>query len=304
MEASGVDLELFEHTKNIDLDTGKAIALKWAAACVDDRIRTQRFVRGVHAAIKDLLKKKGGKPVTILYCGSGPFATLVMPLITVFSSLQLQFIFLEVNPISVEYLKKTLTSFNAQAYLKFIFVGDATTFQLPEGTEADILLVECLQRALESEPQVAINYNLLPQLNEDVVLIPKKISLYIGNLVKTKHSASSNNSFPFNDVVVKNSEVVFELSKDSVLKNSTFDETGIPVFSEERVVLDHSSEPSDELLAILTELAIYGNEKLQYQESGLTAPLIISDLTQDTSLKGVSAQYKLGVNPCLQIRII
>ena len=46
--------------------------------CVDDIMRTRRFVRGVYHAMADMLNAREGK-INLLYAGTGPFAMLVLP---------------------------------------------------------------------------------------------------------------------------------------------------------------------------------------------------------------------------------
>jgi hypothetical protein len=90
-------------TKDVHHETGKAIGPRWAELCIDDMMRTKRFSKGAYHAITETLKhKKDGKPVTLLYVGTGPYATLVMHLTTKFKPEELQFIFVEVNPLSVK----------------------------------------------------------------------------------------------------------------------------------------------------------------------------------------------------------
>ncbi len=176
---SGLNQEVVVNSENIALSTGKAIGPKWAGMCLEDTTRTCKFITGIHKAIQEVLKKKPQSPVTILYAGTGPFATLILPFLSLYKPSELQLILLEVNAISIENLKKIINGFDAYEYIKAIYHCDASNFILPSEFDADILLVECMQHALLREPQVTITYNLLPQLNKEAILIPQEISLHL-----------------------------------------------------------------------------------------------------------------------------
>lgn len=82
-------------------------------------------MRGIFAAVKHLHHKKT-KPVRILYAGTGPFATLVLPLITKYSPEDLQLILLEVNPQTIVHLKQLIKSLGIENYIEKIICEDAT----------------------------------------------------------------------------------------------------------------------------------------------------------------------------------
>lgn len=105
-EVSEINFEDPSIDKDLFLKTGKAIAPKWAGMCIQDMMRTKMFIKGVFKAIKIIQNNKKDKPVTLLYAGTGPYATLIIPLTTLFKPSELQLVLLEVNPISLQSLKK------------------------------------------------------------------------------------------------------------------------------------------------------------------------------------------------------
>ena len=68
-------MENDRNREDIHLANGKALGTSWAARCVDDIIRTKKFVAGVYQAVQKLLNEYPEKTVHILYAGTGPFAT-------------------------------------------------------------------------------------------------------------------------------------------------------------------------------------------------------------------------------------
>ncbi len=284
--------------ENLFLETGKAIAPKWAGMCVEDMMRTKMFIKGVYNAINKIRTNRDGKPVTILYAGTGPYATLVMPLITLFKPSELQLVLLEVNPLSLQSLKKIIQNLNVSEYVKGIHKCDAATFSIPKPKQVDIVLIECLQHALVKEPQVAITYNLLTQLNENVILIPEEISLFVSllNLAKKSNSITEITEIE-KSKYYKKIEPVFILNKGEILKKSSL------LFNEKETEFNDKMLEDHNQLAITTEIKVYNNEKLNIDESGLTIPLLITYL-DNKDIKGITTQYFVNDKPGLDISII
>ncbi|QIE58282.1 hypothetical protein G5B37_01470 [Rasiella rasia] len=296
---SEVDFNKPEMEATVHLPSGVAIAPKWASRCLDDMIRTKRFITGIYKAILSKQKENPNRPITVLYTGTGPFATLLMPLTTIFSPAELQLILIEVNLHSVESLKRVITKMDAESYVHSIHNCDASIFKLPKNTEADILVVECLQHALAREPQVAICYNLLPQLNKDTILIPQEISLHIAaiDISGMNNSLLTNSNTPATDFMEK-SDPVFTLNKDAILQDAhTFFKPG---FSFAEHVVNFSEEQLKEktALAILTDIHVYDSEKIKFRESGLTTSSMISNAVTGGK-KTITTRYILSDDPYL-----
>ena len=81
---------------NIQSATGISLTTNYAADCLKDTIRTVRFLRGLDDAVKDQLEK-GSRKVHILYAGTGPFATLALPIMNKYSADKVTFTLLEIN---------------------------------------------------------------------------------------------------------------------------------------------------------------------------------------------------------------
>src|SRR6185312_9777146 len=54
---------------------GVALSFTGAANCLDDYLRTVRFIKGTYFAIKELKEKFPDEKLNILYAGCGPYAT-------------------------------------------------------------------------------------------------------------------------------------------------------------------------------------------------------------------------------------
>lgn len=304
-KVSGLNQEAPINSENIMLPTGKAIGPKWAGMCLEDMPRTYKFIKGIHGAVQKVLAENPKKPVTILYAGTGPFAPLVLPLLTLYQPSELQLIFLEVNTVSIESLKRIIKGFDAYEYIKAIYHCDAANFILPSEFEADILLIECMQHALLREPQVGITYNLLPQLKKNAILIPEEISLHLALVdmdKKTEYLSNDENSSEKD--YYENSEAVFTLNKKEVLENnSDFKKEGFQ-FPEKEVRFSEDQLSKHDFITVSTEITIFANISLNIDESGLTVPLFLADLNHDQKIVGAKTQYIVGAEPGLASQLV
>lgn len=301
--ASKLNLDDEIHREHLALSSGKAIGLKWAAMCIQDLIRTKQFISGVNTAILDqqVIKKEG--PIQILYAGTGPFATLVMPLITQFTHEEIQISCLEVNPMSIRSLENVINALDAGAYFRAIHQCDASNFNLPDPDVIDIVVIEVLQCALAREPQVAITYNLIPQLPPNVTLIPEEISLHVALIDTKKQTEHMFNVDATKEVdyMAKIAEV-FTLNKEAALANRAGSK---PLsFPEMEVLFPKNLLKGKSLAVILTEIQVYDSHALKIRESGLTVPSIFADLNYEEELLGVKTQYLVNDDPYLQTVLI
>lgn len=236
---------------HIKLPFGDAIGTFWAANCVKEVLRTQRFVRGLYLAIQDKLAQKSG-PVHILYAGTGPFATLALPIMVQFSPEEVQFTLLEINENSHGKLLDVLDAFELHEYVRQIEITDATTYILPN-TDVDIVLSETLNRALITEPQVFIMLNLASQLGDEVIYIPQEITVNLSEKKKNE-----NQPRKLETLINFNRDQMKEIIRQSERYQWIFDEIKVNI---------GDVEPAD--LYYTTEIKVYKDNFLGYEASSL-----------------------------------
>ena len=157
------------------LDYGVAINPQAAAHCIHDYQRSVIFIRGVYAAINAAKLRFPAQKLKILYAGCGPFATLLLPLLTQFESDELELYLLDIHQRSLDSVGRLLNQFGMDDYAVSLILGDACEYQHPE--RLHIIVAEVMQKALEQEPQVAVTANLAPQLCENGLFIPEQIEV-------------------------------------------------------------------------------------------------------------------------------
>lgn len=296
MTVTGTNLEDEESRKDLYHATGKAIGPQWAAMCIDDMLRTKHFMAGTCKAIRSKLEEKK-RPVTLLYVGTGPFATLVTPLTTLFTPDELQLILVEVNPIAIDCLEKCIRNFGIQDYVKEILSADASQLVLKNPDEIDILLLECMQLALIKEQQVAITYNLLPQLRADAILLPEEITLSVCLIdYKTKEENMTIYDESLVKPYYKKVDPIFRLNRETIIKTVADQKTTVPQFPK-TTTLFGNVEPNYKYVAIATEISVFADQKIDIDKCSLT----MLHKPKEIPLTGMTTQYIISETPGLEI---
>jgi predicted RNA methylase len=283
---------------DIGFDNGKALGTFWAALCLDDLIRTRQFVRGINKAIQEKVNKQ--KPIQILYAGTGPFATLILPFIFRYSKQEIKYTFLEINPLSFEILQDVISKLGLKDYNIKLVKGDATKYQIDFKNKPDIIISETMQNALAKEQQVSIFLNLMNQVRYDTIFIPEKIELFIG-LKKA--------GIPVEETQIKHyqkEKKIFDVSKEAMFPLNPTENKAIGgiLFDKKQTIIEEKKLRGFSQLLLLTEIQVYKDEKIGINESSLTTPITIKDIPNN--LKDsitINTQYKISSQPELEYEI-
>ncbi|MGJ1430659.1 hypothetical protein ACR79M_05055 [Sphingobacterium spiritivorum] len=282
VEINGDNESLREH---YGTESGNAIGPLWAALCSKEVLRTQRFIKGLYQAIHTCLKERQ-TPVHILYAGTGPFATLAIPVMTQFLPEEIQFTLLEINPISFEKMQKCINHFGFESYVRAYHCCDASTWKA-EDKQVDILISETMHNGLYREPQVSIMLNLLSQLPSDCICIPQQICVDLvvkENFSKATETISSLMSFDrkyIDQVLHMSSSPAWQFTNTTVQipENPNLQfylDTTIQVYEDQHLRLNDCSL---NLLRKFNVPEVYRGQKIeiQYQVSQIPSFLIRED---------------------------
>ena len=234
------------------------------------------FLRGINKAIRDHLGKSD--QMRILYGGCGPFATVLTPITSVFSPGEVQFTFLEIEPKSVESVKRLYAEWGLEAYLKDIRLEDATDPTLSFVDRFGIIVSEAMQAGLRTECQVPITRNLVRFLGDGGHFIPGKISLdaYLVSSCEPNSDARDEEFLG----------TAFELDFRSMSEG--LEKISIPIVDSELEVLE-----------LRTRIDLYGDVGIANRESGLTSPIIL-EIFKERRPKRIEFEYVGGLRPNLE----
>lgn len=242
---------------------GVAISPIQAAKCCRETLRTQVFLKSMYQAIQDILKKQ--PVVHVLYAGTGPFGTLVLPLLPMFGENQLQVTLLDIHQENIDALHKVAETLKVEPYIKQYIRADASSWQPVDNQKFDLIVSETMNTFLRREPQVSIFAHLQQFLAPQGSLIPEQIRLDAWLTDKTRLSTQDNSAVHLAEI--------FSLNKSSAKQVY---EQGTEVLSG-YLQLPKSSK-SYSKLAFTTRIRVYGEHQLLDGECSLNLVNVAHDL--------------------------
>lgn len=168
-----------EYITNVPTEVGVSLSLNHAASCMTDYNRTYKFLKGTIQAINDIREKNPDKTIQFFYAGCGPLAPFMTMIAPLYSPKEIQFTLLEINKKSLEVVKKLINGLELSEYVKEYYSADAITFEIPNADTYDILFSETLDSLLHRESYVPILWNMLPQLSNDITVIPNNVRIKV-----------------------------------------------------------------------------------------------------------------------------
>lgn len=310
---AGWDPDSPDIDRETSLADGVAISPRDAARCVLDFARTGGFLRAVDDAIRTMIRRRSGRPVELLYAGCGPLAPLVLPLLPRYSAEEVRVTLLEVNEGSLASARRTCEALDVSDRIGNAVLEDALEFEAPTGVQWDVMVMEMLQMALEKEPQVAVTCQLAPQLADDGILVPERISV-VASLADLStefefRSAGGDTSVASNPGIErKRYDLGTVMVLDRTAHRSQFPEDGgeasdDPVTTQPIVHRIPAALPAPQLTPILrTRIELAPGIVLTDYDSGLTAPRLLLDFDPVCAGQALEFRYRMGDRPGFEVR--
>ena len=287
------------------LPTGKAVSPLDAGRCVLDMTRTATFFRGVVAAVEDARRRFPGATLQVLYAGSGPFAALMLPLVTRYSPQQLQFTLIDIHDYSLQTARDIHRQMGWSDFVTEYICGDAVTSRFD--TEFHMLITETMLRALEKEPQVAITAALSRYLHPGGLLVPHNIHIdaRMANPANEFHimpAGSEHEPPPENyrkrimigPVMDVNLETVRAFPREFAGGGTSIPLTALPM---------PAGAAGFPVMMLFTRIQVYGPHELTEYQSGLTNPLIVEVPRGTRSGDMLEFSYRFSEDPRILCRV-
>jgi hypothetical protein len=268
---------------------GRAISPRAAALCLTDHLRTAAFARGVRDAIAHVRARFVGETINVVYAGCGPFAPLlVLPLLAIESD-AIQFTLIDAHQTSLKAARRIVDALQLDAAVRDYVCADAASFRYPGNRAIHIAITETMRCGLEDEPQVAITANLAPQLRLGGVLIPERITV-------TAYLMDRAKEFTPPDAPEKDRIRLGEL-----LEVST--RTARTLCSPPPVAVTIPKVTSNQyMLALMTDIDVFGAHGLHEYESGITNPMWLRNFRAEDTPALVEFTYVPTSKPGFRYR--
>jgi hypothetical protein len=277
---------------------GLAISPTQAAMCAGEFQRTAIFLRGLHDAIAEAVEMKSPEPVRVLYAGSGPYATLAVPLMTVFPAEKVRFTVLDMHPVSIASAKSVVHRLGLDRSVAAYVLADACEYTIPGDAIPDILLCETMSTALEREPQVAIMRHLLGQA-PDAVIVPEsvRVDAFLVDTSKEPDIVVPESAGPTTKWRPDRIPVgpVFELNASTIRSWASLSDQHLPAAA---IRLPPPPEPSYRPF-LFTTITTHGEHVLRTHDCCLTGIREITDNDNLSAGRSLQFHYRLGAAPCL-----
>ncbi len=265
--------EFYTNTNPVTIDGGVALSSQHAIDCLQDVLRTTRFIKGVYRGILDMQKQFPGSRLEIVYAGSGPAAPLILPLLYLFNSEEISVTILDVNETSLASVRAIITYMGVEDYFGNILLQDAVSYIHPEGIPLHMVVSETMDKGLTVEPQVRITQNLASQLDPEGIFIPEAIKIVQAYSFFSKQYFFDifQEKLPeLREVITVGDTPLFSITKD-------ISETPIYTFKSDLISKPFSFEDAPDVV-VFAEVSIYKGLLLAKGDSLLSNLYCISSL--------------------------
>lgn len=267
---------------------GIALSSEDAAVCLDDYLRTARFIKGTYSAIKELLTCFPDQKINILYAGCGPYAALLLPILYFFNKDDINVTLLDINLSSIQSVKKLVSILDLRDYIHDIVQADAVKYKQPASQPLHLVITETMFQALIREPQVAITANLAPQIVKNGILIPEEIKLeliytffgkepYLQNPDELPNVFEKKSNTDFKRYKL---DTLFSMNKEYNFSDKTYSNSYQFESPFYKLPAGFDTHPD---ICIITDIKIFQDIHLAPAESLITNPYCIASLFNMTS---------------------
>jgi hypothetical protein len=275
------------------LDGGKAISPLGAARCIREYRRTAVFLQGMDAAIETALQQFPDEPLHVLEAGCGPLAPLALPFALRYPPERVTFTLLDLHPASLESARRVVAALGLERSIREYVAADAIRITLPPEKRPHVIACEVLLRALTREPQVAVTFNLAPQLRAGGVFVPERIDVDAALFDASRVGAGPES--PAGPVVAELGNV-YSLHPAGIASRTAVDR--LPANS----IAVPPHDPRRTPLKLLTRIQVFGDHWLGDMESSLNTPLPIGYPNEIAELGGeLDFVYDASNDPRLRI---
>jgi hypothetical protein len=248
--------------------SGLALSPLRAAMCAREPLRTITFIKGLAAAIDEA--RLPDRPVRVLYAGCGPFATLALPLMTLFDAREAVFTLVDIHAASLDCARSLVEGFGLASHVSGYVLADACTLALDPKELPDVIVSETMNASLRSEPQVAIMRHLAAQAPK-ALLVPESVMVEACLLRPGKELPPPLESADAPPQPAQRERIslgtVFRLDRESI--GAWEKEAGLLPAGAVRVP---DEVPAGMQARLLTKIAAFGPHRLDDYESSLNLP--------------------------------
>ncbi|TMO89431.1 hypothetical protein [Pseudoalteromonas ruthenica] len=267
---------------------GLVMAPNYCIHTIKDTLRVSRYLRAIDKAVTALLDDEQGQ-LHIAYPACGPFAPLLVPLLSYYQSQgidgrRLRVTFIDIQPGAIKALHHLLAQLGLQEYVHQLYCGDACQYNAP--MLFDLVVVEAMQHGFSREGHLAIARHFAKQLSHTGYLIPERIDIHaMLNVAQREYVEQWQlHGLTPQEQHQLQAEVASERTELGQIMSLTADSLKAMApqqINEQQQLIEgatlripHLPDKADkQTLSLYTDISLFAGETLNLYESGITHPL-------------------------------
>lgn len=268
--------------------TGLVISPDHCTDTIKDIRRIYAFIKGIDQAIRDQWDKSQNT-IQIVYPACGPFAPLLLPLISfyqqhdLFSPEQIRITLIDMQEGAIQGLNALIKNLGITSYIENVVCGNAMEYQAPN--QVDIVVLEALQHGFSREGHLCLAKHFADMLNDGGVFLPEQISISAALNVGQREyidqwnpDSNQNEALEIQQKIRSERTQLGEILKVNLpmlkaMKITQQDEHSALYECGEVEIPDLPENAEKQVLLIQTDISVFGQWGIGEYDSGITHPL-------------------------------
>ncbi len=264
--------------------TGHVVSVKDCINTVNDIYRVKAFIRGFDQA---LAAQPENKVLHVVYPACGPFAPLLLPLLSYYKNQvgmlqRFKVSLIDIQPGAIKVLQQAIEDLELTECEITTHCMDVMDYKPDEGI--DLVVMEAMQHGFTREGHLAFLLHLRPFMNEDCRLLPEKISVRacLSNTEREYNEQWNEQERVHSDLVneaIQQQRIdlgeILEVSKATLDKMQVLPlGDSIEMVECNQIVIPKGIPDISEKTLLITAVAtVFGEESIDEYDSGISLPL-------------------------------
>ncbi|WP_105188131.1 hypothetical protein [Pseudoalteromonas sp. T1lg48] len=281
------DIAYAERSQQFISKHGLVMAPDYCIHTMKDGLRVSAYMRAIDKAITALIGG-GQEKIFIAYPACGPFAPLLLPLLSHYqqqglSGERLRITLIDIQPGAINSLHRLITELGLQEYIQQMYCGDACSYNAP--MLFDLVIVEAMQHGFSREGHFAIAHHFAQQLSNNGYLIPQQVDVHaMLNVAQLEYVEQWRNeglgdqrlSEKLAAITKQRTElgVVMSITAQSLraIAPSQIEQQAL-IGAATLTIPQLAEHANKQTLSLYTQISLFADERLGLYDSGITHPL-------------------------------
>lgn len=178
-----VDMDENLKTRSFVSKGGNVISPEHCTNTIKDTIRVRAYIRSVHFALEKLLNRySNDETINIIYPACGPFAPLLLPLVTKYKKEKryegkIKITLIDIQRGATLALQSLISRLDITEYVEDIYEMDALDYMPNEGKKIHMVVLEAMNHGFTKEGHLLLTKHFSKFLDKDGIFLPQKVTV-------------------------------------------------------------------------------------------------------------------------------